>query len=66
MIEFKKTARLIALVLGTFITAGMFFIPMAVSMEAEQMKFFSGNIDKWLILYTMIIMFYFNAKEEIT
>ncbi len=59
----KKYARLILLAFGSLITAGVFFIPAFV--DGEGATRIIGVRTEWMIIYTMIVVFYFKEKESI-
>ena len=60
----KKYARLLLLIFGSLITAGLFFVPICMTLTPEQYAYLENLVDRWLILYTMIIMFYFKERED--
>ncbi len=60
----KKYSRLVLLIFGSLITAGLIFVPLACTLSTEQLTYLENWVDRWIILYTMIVMFYFKEKED--
>lgn len=57
----KKYARLILLIFASIITGGVFFVPGFI--EGESAARVVGVRNEWMIIYTMIVVFYFKEKE---
>ncbi len=59
----KKYARLLLLVFGSFITGGLYFTPFLMDLNTESAKVLIESRENWMIIYTMIVVFYFKEKE---
>ncbi len=57
----KKYARLVVLIFGSVITAFLFISPGYLNTESA--KIIIESRSEWMIVYTMIVVFYFKEKE---
>ena len=57
----KKYARLLLLIFGSMITCFLYMIPSCL--DAEPAKLIVESRSEWMIVYTMIVVFYFKEKE---
>ena len=58
----KKYARLILLIFGSTITCFLYMIPSCL--DVEHAKMVEASRSEWMIVYTMIVVFYFKEKED--
>lgn len=59
----KKYARLVIVVLSTFITAGLYFVPLTVTVSAEYFEYLKTCLMGWLPINAMALGFYFKDEE---
>ncbi len=57
----KKYSRLILLLFGSIITCFLFAIPFFIT--PEQTQHVTDSRHEWMIVYTVMIMFYFNKEK---
>lgn len=56
----KEIARGFLLVTGTFILAGLYFIPLITTLTTAQFEYLSSCHEKYEIIYTLLVTFYLN------
>ncbi len=57
----KKYSRLILLLFGSLITCFLFAVPFFI--EAAQAQNVEDSRHEWMIVYTVMVMFYFNKEK---
>ncbi|HDY68338.1 MAG TPA: hypothetical protein ENH85_11180 [Candidatus Scalindua sp.] len=62
----KEWARAFLLVSGTFILAGLYFVPVVMELDPEKdlFKYLVRCREKYEIIYTMLVTFYLRDKAQ--
>lgn len=62
----KELARGFLLISGTFILAGLYFIPVTMELKAESdlFEYLVNCREKYEIIYTMLVTFYLREKVQ--
>ena len=59
----KKYSRFALLVVGSVITAFLYFAPVFITLGTESAEVLVESRHEWLIVFVVIINFYFKEKE---
>ncbi len=59
----KKYSRFALLVIGSVITGFLYIAPVFMDLTRESAIVVVESRENWMIIYTMIVVFYFKEKE---